>query len=123
MLIQIYITAGKILEILYENKKIELPRLCSSLDYPRDIILMSLGWLVRQGYVILEKDEQTPKLSLRKDDKHGHRKIKCPECRLGRQNLCLAYRESLMSPSIDELKRFCLSGEYDSCPLRIKATV
>jgi len=121
MLLEIRITTEKILEILHQNEKVELSRLCSSLDHPRDIILMSLGWLIRKGYVILEKDEGAHKLSLRKDDRHRPRNIKCPDIRLGKQNLCLAHPKSLMIPSIGELESFCLSGEYGSCPLKIKA--
>jgi len=121
MLIQIYIATEKILEILQKEEKIELSYLCSSLDSPRDVVVMSLGWLIRKGHVILEKEEESYQLSLRKDGQQKPKSIKCPDCRLGRQNFCLAYSKSLMIPSVEELKSFCLSGEYENCPLQVKA--
>ena len=120
MSIEIYITTGKIIDLLHKEEKVEFSRLCVSLDQPRDTILMSLGWLVRQGYVILEQDQENISYSLRKDNGQAAKKIKCPHCRLGRQNLCLAHPYSLMIPSVYELENFCLSGNYENCPLQIK---
>ena len=66
MITQISITAGTIWEFLDNNKEVKLSSLLSSLDYSRDLILMSLGWLVRKGYVVFRKDKQDYKISLRK---------------------------------------------------------
>jgi len=54
MIIEIGIVAGDIWHYLDEHGKVRLSQLVSSLDKPRDLILMSLGWLAREGHVVLE---------------------------------------------------------------------
>ena len=121
MITQISITAGIIWEFLDKNEEVELSRLIESLDDSRDLILMSLGWLIREGYVMLERNKQDCKLSLRKDNKKSEKNITCPYLQKGRQNLCLACPEVTMTPSVEELENFCFSGQYDSCPWRQKS--
>ena len=54
MIIEIGIVAGDIWHYLDTHGKVRLSELISNLDKPRDLILMSLGWLAREGHVILE---------------------------------------------------------------------
>ena len=65
MITEIGITAGEIWNYLDEHSEVTLPQLCSGIDKPRDVILMSLGWLAREGHVILEGDKDY-KISLRR---------------------------------------------------------
>ncbi len=57
MITQIGIVAGEIWHYLDEHGKVHLSELFKNIDKPRDIILMSIGWLAREGHVILEGDK------------------------------------------------------------------
>jgi len=68
MIMEIGIIAGDIWHYLDEHGKIKLSQLISNLGKPREIVLMSLGWLAREGHVVLEgEDDYT--ISLRPNDK------------------------------------------------------
>ena len=67
MIIEIGIVAGEIWHFLDQNSQATLSALIEDIDKPRDIILMSLGWLAREGHVVLEKIEGDYTLSLRRD--------------------------------------------------------
>lgn len=54
MITEIGITAGEIWHYLDEQGEVSLSQLNAGVEKPRDIILMSLGWLAREGHVILE---------------------------------------------------------------------
>ncbi len=54
MIIQIGIIAGDIWHYLDANGKEKLSRLVLAVGKSRDLVLMSLGWLAREGHVILE---------------------------------------------------------------------
>jgi len=56
MITEIGITAGEIWHYLDEHSQATLSQLCSGIDKPREVILMSLGWLAREGHVVLEGD-------------------------------------------------------------------
>lgn len=66
MIIEIGIAAGEIWHYLDEHGEVKLSEIVSGIDKPRDIILMSLGWLAREGHVILEKETNDYKVSLRR---------------------------------------------------------
>ena len=56
MITKIGFVAGDIWQ--YLDKKPEgalLKELCRDIDDPRDYLLMSLGWLAREGYVIVQE--------------------------------------------------------------------
>lgn len=57
MITEIGITAGEIWHYLDEHGKVALPQLCAGIEKPRDVILMSLGWLAREGHVVLEGEK------------------------------------------------------------------
>ena len=66
MIIEIGIVAGEIWHFLDEHGEVRLEDMASSIDKPRELIFMSLGWLAREGHVILEPEEGDYKISLRK---------------------------------------------------------
>ena len=57
MITEIGIAAGEIWHYLDEHGEVTLLQLCAGIEKPRDVILMSLGWLAREGHVILEGDK------------------------------------------------------------------
>jgi len=65
MIIGIGIVAGEIWHYLDEHRQVRLSKLAEAIDKPRDLVLMSLGWLAREGHVMLEGEEDY-KVYLRK---------------------------------------------------------
>lgn len=57
MITAIGITAGDIWQILDKSSPIMLRDIFRQTDAPQDLILMSLGWLAREGHVVLEKSD------------------------------------------------------------------
>lgn len=55
---EIGITAGEIWNVLDAHKTVTLDFLEKNLNRNRDLILLSLGWLAREGHVLLNYDEQ-----------------------------------------------------------------
>jgi hypothetical protein len=67
MITEIGIVAGEIWHFLDQKGDVSLNKLIEGIDKPRDNVLMSLGWLAREGHVILQKVEGDYKVSLRKN--------------------------------------------------------
>ena len=68
MIIEIGIVAGEIWHFLDQNNQTTtLSTLLKSIDKPRDTILMSLGWLAREGHVVLQGAKDDYDISLRKN--------------------------------------------------------
>ena len=65
MITEIGITAGEIWHYLDDHGQTRLNQLFRGIDKPHDVVLMSLGWLAREGHVILE-GEKDYLISLRK---------------------------------------------------------
>ena len=65
MITEIGIVAGDIWHHLDGQKKCLLSQIVPSIDKPRDVVLMSLGWLAREGHVILEREKNDYKITLR----------------------------------------------------------
>ena len=65
MITKIGIVAGEIWHYLEEHGPCQLSEMASKIDKPKDVILMSLGWLAREGHVVVEGEEDY-KVSLRK---------------------------------------------------------
>ena len=57
MITEIGIAAGEIWHYLDEHGEVTLPKFGGGIEKPRDVILMSLGWLAREGHVILDGDK------------------------------------------------------------------
>ena len=62
MITEIGITAGDIWHHLDKHGSATLDELVRGIQRPRELLLMSLGWLAREGHVILG-DEKTGYLS------------------------------------------------------------
>ena len=66
MITQIGIVAGEIWNILENGPTVnDLEAIVKRIDKPRDIVLMSIGWLAREGHVVLEGEAPNMKVTLR----------------------------------------------------------
>jgi len=68
MITEIGIVAGDIWHFLDQHGEVSLSTLILGIDKPRDNVLMSLGWLAREGHVILQQMDDEYKISLRKNE-------------------------------------------------------
>jgi len=67
MITEIGIVAGDIWHFLDQNGEVTLTVLLKGIDKPRDNVLMSLGWLAREGHVLVNRFGNDFKISLRKN--------------------------------------------------------
>jgi len=67
MIIEIGIIAGDIWHYLDEHGEATLSELFKGIDKPRDNVLMSIGWLAREGHVLLRQVGNDYRVSLRKN--------------------------------------------------------
>ncbi|MCM8783094.1 MAG: winged helix-turn-helix domain-containing protein [Candidatus Omnitrophica bacterium] len=67
MITEIGIVAGEIWHYLDQHGEVSLSELVDNIDKPRDTVLMSLGWLAREGHVILIALGDDYRVSLRKN--------------------------------------------------------
>lgn len=67
MITEIGIVAGEIWHFLDQYGTVTLSSLVGGIDKPRDLVLMSLGWLAREGHVILQQTGGEYRINLRKD--------------------------------------------------------
>lgn len=67
MITEIGIVAGEIWHYLDQQGQVTLSALVKGIDRPRDNVLMSLGWLAREGHVILLQVDNEYNISLRKE--------------------------------------------------------
>lgn len=51
MVTEIGITAGEIWHFLDKNGQVTFTGLCKGIERQKDLVLMSLGWLSREGHV------------------------------------------------------------------------
>lgn len=65
MITEIGIVAGDIWHYLDQHKTSTLNDLVKSIDKDRNVVLMSIGWLAREGHVILEEQSGDYKITLR----------------------------------------------------------
>lgn len=66
MITEIGIVAGEIWHFLDQHKEATLSNLATSIDKPKNAILMSLGWLAREGHVVVQQEGEDYKIYLRK---------------------------------------------------------
>jgi len=66
MITEIGIVAGEIWHFLDQHGEVSLSTLVNGIDKPRDTILMSLGWLAREGHVVLQELEGDYHVNLRR---------------------------------------------------------
>jgi hypothetical protein len=67
MITEIGIVAGDIWHYLDQHGEVTLAELVRGIDKPRDNVLMSLGWLAREGHVILQQNQSEYRVSLRRN--------------------------------------------------------
>lgn len=65
MITEIGIVSGDIWHYLEQHKTCTLTELVQGTDKSRNVVLMALGWLAREGHVILEDQEKDYKITLR----------------------------------------------------------
>jgi hypothetical protein len=65
MITEIGIVAGEIWHYLDNHGPSRLSEMVAKINKPRDLLLMSLGWLAREGHVILDGADDY-KVTLRK---------------------------------------------------------
>lgn len=66
MITEIGIVAGEIWHFLDEHSEVTFTQLSSGLERNRDLLFMSLGWLAREGYIVVIKEGNDYKIYLRK---------------------------------------------------------
>jgi len=66
MITRIGIVAGDIWHLLEQKGEVTLSLMTSEIAKSRDVILMGLGWLAREGHVILKEKAGDFRASLRK---------------------------------------------------------
>lgn len=66
MITEIGIVAGEIWHYLDEHGEVAFSKMVSGLDRSRDLALMSLGWLAREGHVIVRPDGGDLRVALRR---------------------------------------------------------
>ena len=69
MITQIGIIAGEIWHYLEKSQKAKVSDIITKLGKSRDTVLMSIGWLAREGHIVLEGDSTNYEVSLRKANK------------------------------------------------------
>ena len=67
MITEIGIVSGEIWHYLDQHKTCTLTELAEGTDKSRNVVLMSLGWLAREGHVILQQVNGDYKVALRKN--------------------------------------------------------
>ena len=68
MITEIGIIAGDIWHYLDEHSKSSLDDLINAVAKERDLVLMSVGWLAREGYVVVEGAGPDFVVSLRRQE-------------------------------------------------------
>ena len=66
MITEIGIVAGEIWHYLDKHGEVRFSQLVSGIKQPKDVALMSVGWLAREGHVIVKEDGKDYKVWLRK---------------------------------------------------------
>lgn len=68
MITEIGIVAGEIWQYLEKYNETNLSKLIESTGRDRDLIIMGLGWLAREGHIILTRKDDDYKIVLRKKE-------------------------------------------------------
>ena len=66
MITEIGIVAGEIWHHLDQYGESAFSSVVKGIDRPRDLALMSLGWLAREGHVIVRQDGRDLRVELRR---------------------------------------------------------
>lgn len=66
MITEIGIVAGEIWHYLDEHGEALFSNVVSGIERPKELVLMSLGWLAREGHVIVRQEARDFRVALRK---------------------------------------------------------
>ncbi len=66
MITEIGIVAGEIWHILDREENLLINEIAERIKKPKELVLMSVGWLAREGHVVLHQEEGGWRVSLRK---------------------------------------------------------
>ena len=66
MITEIGIVAGEIWHYLDGHEEAGFSQIMTAIDRPKDVALMSLGWLAREGHVIVQDARGDLRVSLRR---------------------------------------------------------
>ena len=66
MITEIGIVAGEIWHYLDGHGEVPFAQIVKGIERPKELALMSLGWLAREGHVILRQDGPDYQVALRK---------------------------------------------------------
>ena len=72
MITEIGIVAGEIWHYLDKHGEVLLSEILSSLARQEQLVLMSVGWLAREGYIVLERKGTDFVVFLRRSTKEGN---------------------------------------------------
>ena len=76
MITEIGIVAGEIWHFLDKHGRVSLDKLVLGIERPREWVLMSLGWLAREGHVLVDCTKGDYKISLREiPKKKSHKEV------------------------------------------------
>jgi len=67
MITEIGIVAGEIWQYLDHNGESMFSNMIKQIERNRDVMLMSIGWLAREGHIILNQENNDYRLKLRKE--------------------------------------------------------
>ena len=71
MITEIGIVAGEIWHHLDQHGEVSFAGMASALNRPQDLVLMSLGWLAREGHVLVRQSGADYDVELREKPKHS----------------------------------------------------
>ncbi len=66
MITEIGIVAGEIWHYLDEHGEAVFSKVVAGIERPKELALMSLGWLAREGHVIVRQEGQELRVALRR---------------------------------------------------------
>ena len=66
MITEIGIVAGEIWHYLDDHGESKFSRVIGGIERPNDLALMSLGWLAREGHVVVRQDGHEMVVTLRR---------------------------------------------------------
>ncbi len=68
MITEIGLVAGEIWQYLDKYQEVSLTGLLQALKKDRELVLMSLGWLGREGHILLRREGGDLKITLRRKE-------------------------------------------------------
>lgn len=66
MITEIGIVAGEVWHYLDKHGEVLFSKLVQGIGQPRDLSLMSVGWLAREGHAVVKEEGKDYRVSLRK---------------------------------------------------------